>query len=379
MHLSGVDMDIGEVKKNVTSTLLQLAKQKGYITYDDILNSADATALPIDEVERLCELVILEGVIIRDNDELVASNDVIAEDSTGSTKYDKSQLNYNSIYKRVLAIDKSLAGYIEKIKMIEPPQQGEETLLIHHAKEGNQFARDRIVTMFLKVALRIALWHHEKFGYPLDETIQDANIGLLLAVDKIPLDKNIRYSTYAPWWVRQYITRRTQGVSRTFYDIPAHLKDKLILVLKIQRNHDCPKCNCLRNCVNLMKEICEQLSIDQSMASYYLDLIRDPFSIEELIEEESQLLNDMGKASEDIFETLRLSGLKEQLAEVLSLLKERERTVVELRYGLIDGEQRTLEEVGTLLGVTRERIRQIEAKTFGRIRKYSERLSLFEE
>lgn len=380
MHLSGVDMDIGEVKKNVTSTLLQLAKQKGYITYDDLLNNADAAALPIDEVERLCELIILEGVIIRDNDELVASNDVIADDSTGSTKYDKSHLDYNSIYKKALAIDESLAGYIEKIKMIEPPQQGEEALLIYHAKEGNQFARDRIVTMFLKVALRIAIWHHEKFGYPLDETIQDANIGLLLAVDRFPIEKNFRYSTYAPWWVRQYITRKTQGVSKTFYDIPAHLKDKLINVLKIQRKHDCPKCSSLGSCVNLMKEICDQMSIDQGMASYYLDLIRDPFSIEELVEEEeSQLLNDMVEASDYISETIHLLGLKEELMGVLSLLKERERTVLELRYGLIDGEQKTLEEVGMLLGVTRERIRQIEVKAFVRIRKYSERLKLFEE
>lgn len=376
-------MDIGEVKKQVTSTLIQLAKQKGYITYDDIINSADSAALPIDEVERLCELVILEGVIIRDNDELVASKDANAVnlENTLSTKHDKSRLNYNSIYKRVLAIDKSLAGYIEKIKLIEPPQQGEEALLIHHAKEGNQFARDRIVTMFLKMALRIALWHHEKFGYPLDETIQDANIGLLLAVEKFPIDKNFRYSTYAPWWVRQYITRKTQGLSKTFYDIPVHLKEKLILVLKIQRIHNCPQCICHEYCVNLLGVICDQLSIDQGMASYYLDLISDPFSVEDLIEieEENQLLNDKGKASEDIFETLHLSGLKEQLTEILSLLKERERTVLELRYGLIDGEQRTLEEVGILFGVTRERIRQIEAKAFVRIRRYSERLKLFEE
>jgi RNA polymerase primary sigma factor len=372
-------MDIGDVKKSVTSNLLQLAKQKGYITYDDILSCVDAAVLPIDEVERLCELIISHGVIIRDSDDLVTSDILDADSTTESAKYDKSQLNYNSIYKRALTIDKSLAGYIEKIKMIEPPQHGEESLLIHHAKEGNQFARDRIVTMFLKVALRIAIWHHEKFGYPLDETIQDANTGLLLAVEKFPLEKNYRYSTYAPWWVRQFITRKTQGVSKTFYGIPAHLKDKLINVIKVQRKHDCPRCSGFGSCANLMKEICDQMSIDQGLASYYLDLIRDPFSIEELVEEESQLLNDMGKVSDYISETIRLSVLKEELMGVLSLLKERERTVVELRYGLIDGEQRTLEEVGLLLGVTRERIRQIEAKAFGKIRNYSKKLNLFEE
>lgn len=366
-------MDIGEIKRNITSGLLQLAKEKGYLTYNDILDAVDNSALPVDEVERLCELVLLEGIIIRDNDAQVEKNEINVEDSTKIKKYDKSQLNYDSIYKKILDIDNSLAWYIEKIKMIEPPQPGEEVLLIHHAKEGNQYARDRIATMFLKVALRIALWNHEKFGYPLDETIQDANIGLLLAIDKISLDKNMRYSTYAPWWVRHYITRRTQGVSILF--LPVHIKEKLILVHKIKKSHNCPNCKYSDICTKLLDRVCEQLSIDRSSASYYLYLIRDPLSIEKLVEEESLLLNDMGKFSDEIAENSYLSELKILLTRVLSLLKERERQVLELRYGLIDGKERTLEEVGILLGVTRERIRQIEAKAFQRIRNHSEKFN----
>ncbi|MED1872044.1 sigma-70 family RNA polymerase sigma factor [Brevibacillus borstelensis] len=364
-------MDVGEVKKNVYSLLTQLANQKGYITFDDILKSADSASLPIDEVDRLCELVISEGIIIRDNNEVK-----IDSGATERKRYDKSQLNYNAIYKRVVAIDQTLSWYVEQLKLIEPPQQGEEALLVHHAKEGNQFAKDRLISMFLKVALRIALWHHEKFGYPLDETIQDANVGLMLALEKVPLDKNVRFSTYAPWWIRQYITRKTQGVSRVFYNLPAHIKEKLILVIGIKRKHDCPQCTSLRDCSNLIEDICSQLSVDCETSLYYLDLIRVPLSLER-VEEDDELLNDKGEAAYDIIEKIRLSALKKDVSEVMSVLKENERTVLELRYGLHDGEQKTLEEVGVLFGVTRERIRQIESRAFGKIRnpKYSEKLS----
>ncbi|MEX1029108.1 MAG: sigma-70 family RNA polymerase sigma factor [Paenibacillaceae bacterium] len=369
-------MNIIDIKKEVLSVLIQLARQKGYITFDDIFKSADSVTLPIDEVERLCDMVNSEGILIRDNDEIKSNLD-----HTEIPRYDKSQSNYSAIYKRVIAIDETLTWYVERLKLIEPPQQGEEAVLILHAKEGNQFAADRLVLMFLKVALRIALWHHDKFGYPLDETIQDANIGLLLALEKMPMDRNLRYSTYAPWWIRQYITRKTQGVSGTFYDIPAYIKDKLIVVIKIKKNHDCPQCVEREYCSNLIENICIELSLDIEMASYYLDLIRVPYSLDELVEENKEMLNDRGQASEEIIEKLRLSGLRDQLSEVLLMLKEKERSVLELRYGLHDGHQRTLEEVGLILGVTRERIRQIESKAFGKIRnpKYFEKMSLFEK
>jgi RNA polymerase sigma factor (sigma-70 family) len=273
-------MDVREDKEHVYSLLKQLANQKGYITFDDILKSADSASIPIDEVDRLCELIISEGIIICDNDDIKVDSN-----APEVPRYDKSQLNYTVIYKRVLTIDKTLFWYVEKLKLIEPPQKGEEALLVQHVKEGNQFANDRLISMFLKVALRIALWHHDKFGYPLDETIQDANVGLILALKKIPQEMNVRFSTYAHWWILQYITRQTQGLSGVFYNLPAHIKEKLKLVIKIKRNHDCPQCIKLGHCSNLVKDICRQLSVDSETALYYLDLIQDRFSLEQVEED----------------------------------------------------------------------------------------------
>lgn len=358
-------MDTGIIKKKIILQVSSLATQKGFVTFDEILNAADDYSLPIDEVERLYEQVITEGIIIREE------NVTVKEFNGAITKpaFDKTKLNYNLIYQRVIAVDKSLLNYVRQLKYIYPPQFREELNLIHHAKEGNPYARERIIMMYLKVALRIALWHHEKYGFTLDETLQDANIGLLLALDKIPVEKNNRYSTYAPWWVRQYIGRKSQSICKIFYSVPVHLNEKLIPILNIKKNHECTECSSNNYCHLLIEKISNELSLGKKDAVSFLNLISDPLSIDYLSEIEDVTLSDDGESIEDVIEKLRIEELKEQVKEVLSMLKEKERTVLELRYGLIDDKSRTLEEVGILFGVSRERIRQIESKAFEKIRK----------
>nr|WP_282435660.1 sigma-70 family RNA polymerase sigma factor [Paenibacillus sp. SZ31] len=225
-----------------------------------------------------------------------------------------------------------------------------------------------MVTMFLKVALRIALRNHEKFGYPLDETIQNANIGLLLAVEKIPVDKNLKYSTYATWWVRQYIARETQGISRVFYTFPAHVREKLLIVVNTKRSHDCSQCISGENCINLIECIAKQLNIDKNRAIWYLKILEDPLSIEQLISFDDCLLSDYGDQKEKLMLRIYKSNLKYMLYEAFSILNSKEKQVLEFRYGLLDGKQKTLEEIGAIYGVTRERIRQIESKALNKLR-----------
>jgi RNA polymerase primary sigma factor len=271
-------------------------------------------------------------------------------------------------------IDSSLAWYIEKLKEIAPPQQGEEALLIHHAKEGNIYAKERLITMFLKVALRIALWHHEKFKFPLAETIQDANIGLILALEKFPIEKNIRFSTYAPWWIRQYIVRQTQGFSNIFYSLPVHTKEKLIVILKIRSKYDyeCSECESFYNCFRLHREIMDQINCDMESAVNYLNLLQTPINIEELVTENYNLSYVYNESNENILENVYKNELTKQLNTAFSKLKEKECFVLNERFGLIDGEPKTLETVGTMLGVTRERVRQIESRALKRLKKLSD-------
>lgn len=363
-------MNIEEKKKQVITQLLQFSSIKGYITLDDIFTSVETASLPIDEVDRLCDHLIFKSIIIRDDVKNVV-------DPSDKNVYDKSQLDYNAIFRRAIKIDKSLVGYIEKLKLITPPRLGEEANLVLHSKEGNAYAHDRIITMYLKVALRLAIWHHNKYGYPLDETIQDANIGLLLALEKIDLSSGKRFSTYAPWWMRQYIGRQTQGVSRTFFQVPVHIKDKLVLVIAIKRKHDCVKCEEYRYCTFLVKEICSKLLISEDKAYYYLNTIEDPISIEDTIENDNEdLFNDNCICVDSIIDKLHYEFLKNNVSEILLTLKVREREVLELRFGLLDGKQRTLEEVGTIFGLTRERIRQIESKALNRLRHPSRSIQL---
>lgn len=358
-------MIVTELRIKVKMQLMVLAKEKGYLNINDILKYAEISDLAIDEVDRLCDLIISDGVIIGD-EEITTFEE---PDKNDTSIYNKSQLDYDKIYNKVLKIDNSLIWYIEKVKSIKPPQIGEEALLIYHAKEGNEYARERLITMFLKVALRIALWHHEKFKFPLDETIQDANIGLLLALDKFPIERNIRFSTYAPWWIRQYIMRKTQGLSKIFYDIPAHMKDKLISVIKVRDRHDCSNCISMSFCPVLLQDIINQMNCNAQMAVAYLNLLQEPFSVEELVDNDDVRLFDYSEGADELFEVTYLEVLSQHIEKKLAQLKERNRKVLEERFGLIDGNPKTLEEVGITVGVTRERIRQIEAKTLEKLRK----------
>ncbi|NMO94927.1 sigma-70 family RNA polymerase sigma factor [Paenibacillus lemnae] len=358
-------MDAGLIKGKIISQLSILAVKKGFVTFDEVIKVTDSYDLPIDEVERVCEQVMSEGIILREENE---TDGALTVEVTQPT-FDKTKLNYDAIYNRVITVDKSLTNYVRRLKNIVPPQYKEEFNLIYHAKEGNPYARERLISMYLKVALRIALWHHEKFGFNLDETLQDANIGLLLALDKIPLEKNNRYSTYAPWWIRQYIGRKSQSICKMFYTVPVHVNEKLIPILIIKRKHECTGCSGDKYCHLLIEQVCVELSLNKDDAISSLNLLSEPLSVEYLSDIEDFTLSDDGQSIERVIEKLGREALKEQVKEVLAMLKDKEQKVLELRYGLVDSNPKTLEEVGAIFGVTRERIRQIESKAFEKIRK----------
>lgn len=355
-------MNINKKSVNVSLALIHLANQKGYITYEDILNHIDSANIFLDELDMICDFIISKGVIITYNNEISKSDDYIKQQ-----KYSKSRIDYNSIYRKILKIDGSLVNYIEKLKLISPPYKGEDSLLIFYAKEGNSYARERIITMFLKTSLRIALRHYERFGHPLDESIQNASIGLLLAIDKISLNEQFQYSTYANWWIRQCINRETQGFSKVFYNFPSHIKEKISLILSIDKAYFCSKCNRYERCTHRIEHIAKKLSIDKERVDYYFNLLSTPVSLNQL-KENNDLLNNNIYFWDDIIENLQRKDLKNQVFKMLSILKEKERKVLELRYGLNNDESKTLDEVGKVFGLTRERIRQIEVKAFNKLK-----------
>ncbi len=351
-------------KQLIIKELTALSMIKGYILIDDVLKSIDDVDFPIDEIDRFCEILTSRGIIIRDGEEDYQFQD----DEFEEYSYDRSKLDYNAIFNKVISLDPSLTNYIDEVKVLPPPRRKEEATLIYHAKDNNAYAKERIITMYLKVALRIALWYFEKYSLPLDETIQDANTGLVIALEKIP--QEIKFSTYAPWWIRQNIDRSTQGISNKYY-LPAHIKNKMYEVIDLKNQHSCEECYRIRFCPLLINDICQQFCVGEDTAEKYLDILEEPLSIEEILDNEldSFVFSDNGELMDMLVGEEKRRNLKQNIETVLATLTDRECEVVKWRYGLMeDGKFRTLGEVGQIFNLTRERIRQIEARVFRKLR-----------
>ena len=166
---------IDDLKVQLIEQLLLLSKSKTFLTTEDILNKVIAANLPVDELDRVCESLLDKGVLIcQDPSEI--DYDINLDDVFN----DRSQIDYEIIFNRVIQIDNSLKDYISDLRQIPSPKTNEEKRLIVRAREGNGYATNRIITMFLKVVVRIALWYYDNYSLPLMDTIQDGNVGLLM-------------------------------------------------------------------------------------------------------------------------------------------------------------------------------------------------------
>lgn len=361
-------MEIGEgimgssnnFKKKALNDLERAYRSRGFITVDEIIDCTEVLSLPLDELEHLCDLLISKGFIIRDE----VGDDVIENDDEEISDY--SQLDYEKIYNRVVILEPSLEPFIDDVRSILPPQLREEAELVSQAKEGNLFAKNRLITMNLRIVVKMALSFFEKYNYPLVDSIQYGNIGLVKALNKMPMEEGIRFSTYAPWWIRQVIFRNINLGDNQLY-IPVHLKEKLIDVYEEKRRHYCKECKGTL-CRNLTEIISINLQVDFKTAQQYLILTEHSFSLEKLMEKEEDRFSDNGNFEELMIHEVSLKHLNRLIRRILSELKENEREVIFYRFGFKGDEPMTLGQIGDIFGLTRERIRQIEKKAIKRIR-----------
>lgn len=210
-----IKVDTTAQRQNGISVLLGVSTSKGYITFDDILDVIldviDRLELPLDDVDRISGQLLSVGCIIKE------TNEQISVEESKEDFSDRSKLDYEVIYAEVLALDPSLAEYIKCLRQIRPPALRETENLIYQAKNGNEYAKTRIVTMYLKVVVRIALWASKKYKIPVEDAIQNGNIGLVIAVGKFESLSDNKFSTYAPWWIRQIISREAPTVNPLIY------------------------------------------------------------------------------------------------------------------------------------------------------------------
>lgn len=333
---------------------------RGFISEDHIFNVLEENGISLFDVEYICDHLLSKGVIIRD--------DTPVDDD--EEEYDRSNIDYEEVFREVLEIDDSFTDFIEYIRGIKPPQHREWMNLMPQVKLNNAFARNRIFEMYMKVAVRIALVHSKRYQLPLDETIQNAMMGLHISIDKYETARQENFASYFPLWVRQYIMRDAQTLNPSVY-FPTHVKEKLFAIYDNMEEYYGDIEERTEPGIELLQSIATELECSLDEARKLFDYLVPFESIEELLEDEENesLFSDDGIGSEEMVKSVEIRIDAEVLYERLKTLTPREETVVKMRYGIGFDHEYTLEEVGKELCITRERVRQIEAKAFRKIRR----------
>lgn len=343
-------------KKTVIKDLLEQGKQKGSLSNQEILDAIGEIEFSPEQLEKLYDGLEAQGIeIIEDNSVDLSDIEIVA--SKSSSKGDE-------IAAERVAIDDPVKVYLKEIGRVPLLSSEEEIDLAIKIADGNTEAKKRLCQANLRLVVSIAKRYLGR-GMLFLDLIQEGNLGLLKAVDKFDYTKGFKFSTYATWWIRQAITRAIADQGRTIR-IPVHMVETINKVKKVssqllhQNGHE-PTAD----------EIASEIDMPVDKVRDIMRVAQEPVSLETPIgEEEDSHLGDFipdddaPAPADAASHTL----LREQLNEVLDTLTPREEKVLRLRFGLEDGRSRTLEEVGKEFNVTRERIRQIEAKALRKLR-----------
>ena len=273
--------------------------------------------------------------------------------------------------------DDSVRLYLREIGKIPLLSQEEEMKLARRIVKGDKKAKDKMVEANMRLVVSIAKRYSGR-GLDLLDLIQEGNTGLLRAVEKFDPDKGFKFSTYATWWIRQAITRAIADQARTIR-IPVHMVETINKVLRATR-----KLTQELNREPTVEEIAKEMDMEPEKVEYVMKIKQDIASLDQSVgrdgDDEDSVLGDFVEDEERISpeDSAANQILKEQLAEIISTLSEREQKIIKLRFGIGGGRSHTLEEVGAEFSVTRERIRQIEAKALSKLRKHKDTKKLHE-
>ena len=358
------DMLTSHEYDQAVQSLIEQGKREGYIDYDSIINTMDSYDISKDKIEDMYDKFASFGIDIVDDIEKEGTpteeDEKIAEEHRNED-IDIANLDLSMVKGN---IDDPVRMYLKEIGKIPLLSTEEEIKLSVLMVNGDEYAKMKIVEANLRLVVSIAKRYVGR-GMLFLDLIQEGNLGLIKAVEKFDYTKGFKFSTYATWWIRQAITRSIADQARTIR-IPVHMVETINKLVRIERQL---VQELGREPTN--EEISEHMGIEVDKVNEIRKIAQEPVSLETPIgEEDDSHLGDFIEDETAIApdEAANFSMLKEQLNQVLSTLSEREKKVLELRFGLNDGTPRTLEEVGKEFEVTRERIRQIEAKALRKLK-----------
>jgi RNA polymerase primary sigma factor len=377
--------------------LIQLGRQKTYVTIDDILNFFPEAERDVDKLEEAFAALLSAGIPYLDDDTTIEPTDegLLAEAEEREEEEAEEQAARAALEDNYLAnidTDDMIGLYLKEVgrvplltaeeevylaKRIEKGRVSRETL----ARDGRSLpdddrydhrdniedgwaAREHLITANSRLVISVAKKYMGR-GVPFQDLIQEGNIGLIRAAKKFDYRRGHKFSTYATWWIRQAVTRAIADQGRTIR-VPVHMGDQINKLLRVQHQ--------LTQRLGrdpTVEELADALDVPPKKVENMIQVARRPLSLETPTDDEEDsvlgdFIQDREAPAPDESATYNL--LKEHLEEVLNTLPPREVRILQLRYGLLDGQAYTLEEVGRKMGVTRERVRQIEAQALSRLR-----------
>jgi len=347
-----------EIKNEGVKDLIERGKKRGVLTYNEIMDSLQGTDLTPEQIDDIYEKLANMGIeVVPETAELEPLDSTVMEHPSEEVEVDLS-------VPEGVGIDDPVRMYLKEIGRVPLLTSEEEVELAKRMENGDEDAKRRLAEANLRLVVSIAKRYVGR-GMLFLDLIQEGNLGLIKAVEKFDYRKGYKFSTYATWWIRQAITRAIADQARTIR-IPVHMVETINKLIRVSRQ----LLQELGRDPN-PEEIAKEMNISEDKVREIIKIAQEPVSLETPIGEEED--SHLGDFIEDHdarapAEEASFTLLREQLDDVLKTLTDREQRVLRLRFGLDDGRARTLEEVGQKFGVTRERIRQIEAKTLRKLR-----------
>ena len=375
--------------------LLLLAKKQGYLTFDDVINASDTFSLSVSDLDVVSDRIQMLGVIIYEDSPVTNKQD------SNDELYDYSRTDYDAIFEEILEISPSMQSLIEQIKLFPPPQYGETNPLFMQVADGNSFARQRLITIYMRIVLKIALSMSKQYEFDLEDAISAGFMGLIVAVDRYDVSGFSAFLSYASMWIQQNIQRECNPVWIDYY-FPTHIQEKMIKVIRKYEEYSLREKMTTSYYHKLVLSIADELDLStrevQHCLTYALLQKYGKESLEELMEwgteeesfptiddhvdtyfdfEISDRTQSIGNAlsiDDNTYEWMIGQETKAMVERFLSILTPKEAEVIRMRYGIGYDQPMTLEAIGSILNVTRERVRQIETKAMRRLVKRKEYL-----